>query len=744
MLSLKNITIPATREYITGSNLEPLNFYIDALCFGKQIDLLLGYFSSSAIQVLSLGFAKFIASGGTMRLIINQFLKKEDKQAIIQGIEKPPEHFFENQIDVLRIKENLDAYGEHFFNCLAWLISNKKIRIQVIKPKQKIGISHYKSGLVSDGENKIRFKGSCNFTAQALLENLEELEVKCSWHNEEDILGIKQYEDYFDEIFAREADFVEYISVYDIEEVILNDFKIKPLEELIDDEKQLLEISKSRKIKSNSHLQKQFQFLEKELREVNDRPRFPFPSGARDYQNEAYRNWKTNNFKGVFAMATGTGKTITALNCLLEEYQRNGKYRSVILVPTNVLVQQWYDETQKFNYGDVYRVSSKYKWREILSGLLGLLTFNDSKSFIIITTYASFYRDKFQSYFRRLPKDTVLIADEAHNIASPKVKAILPHVKLQKRLALSATPKRAYDEEGNEAIETFFSSKPPYTYNFSMERAINEGVLTKYTYYPHIVFLTPEELVKYVKLSKQLLNHFDPKTRKFKDNSAVQILLMKRKRIIHKAHNKAQKFTEIIKNKYSKKHHLKYTFVYVPEGFSENENLEQTDQEEIRIINQYVDIIKEVHSRAMVFPFLGETKNKQEILEIFSKGKIEVLASMKCLDEGVDVPRTELAIFCSSTGNPRQFIQRRGRILRKHNDKHLAEIHDLVVFPDYRQMHLNKASFNFEKNLVKKELERVIHFASMAINNYEAFEVFNDICEYYGLNIYSLKETLSL
>jgi len=740
--SLRNIEIPKSCEYRTGSEHEPLEFFLDALSNSEQFDILLGYFSSTAINILSYGFAKFIANGGRARLIINHLLSKEDKEAIIRGETNEPEVFYGHNPTFKEINENLDETGEHFFNCLAWLIAKDKLTIRLIKPKNK-GISHYKSGLFRTSNDIIKFKGSCNFTATGLIDNLEELDVKCSWKSKEDATAIKEYENYFDNIFNQKAEFVEYIPVESAVEVIKNNFGDKNLDELLTKEAELVK-KKSQKFNQNIKLRKKLDKINKELVKLTNEPKFPFDSEPRDYQVEAYENWVKNDYKGIFAMATGTGKTITALNCLLQEYKKNSVYRAIILVPTNILVKQWEEELKKFSFNNIFKISAKSNWKEAIGRLLTTLSFDNDKSFAIISTYASFHREKFQNYFKRLPIDTIMIADEAHNIASPKVKEVLPNVKLIKRIALSATPKRAYDEEGNDVIEDFFNSREPYTYNYSMEKAIENNVLTKYYYYPHLIYLEGHELNEYIKITEKLVKYFNNSKNELETNEIVKSLLMKRKRIIHKAENKTNEFKNIIKNKIDKDGDIKYTFVYVPEGYKNiNNKLELTDEEEKREIHQYIDILYQLLPQVKAFPFLGETKDKEKILTQFANGDIDVLASMKCLDEGIDVPRTEFAIFCSSTGNPRQFIQRRGRILRKHKNKDLATIHDLVVIPNYHELRTNNDNFNLEKKLIKTELERVVHFASMAINSYEALQKFDDVCDYYNLNIYSIMETLS-
>ncbi|MCB0522395.1 MAG: DEAD/DEAH box helicase family protein [Saprospiraceae bacterium] len=740
---LQEITFPPSGEYQTGSDWEPVVFHMDVLLESNHLDLLLGYFSSSAINVLALGFAKFLSNGGKVRMVINHILSEKDKEAILKGQSTSEMAFNFSVEDIFRLKSLLNEYGKHFFDCLAWLISANKITIKAIKPKSDYGIAHYKSGVFSDGKESVKFKSSCNYTASGLLTNLEELSIRCSWKSSEEVCAIQEYQNYYDNIFEGHADFAEYLPIQDVEAIIRNEFGDKNLSELLIQEKELLK--KKREQSQKPQLRKTIEKANTMIETYLSEPRFPYPSGARDYQMDAYRKWVENGYQGIFGMATGTGKTITSLNCVLEEFRRSPEksYRALILVPTITLVEQWEKEARSFNYSHIIKISSKSEWERELSGLLTYIRFGGSQSFILISTYASFYRQKFQSHFKKLPDDTILIADEGHNIASPKVLEALPQVHLKKRIGLSATPKRIYDPSGTAAMEEFFNDSEPYTYSFSMERAIEEGVLCQYKYFPHLVSLTPSELEEYVRISQKLMKLFDFKMGKFKESDLVEKLLLARKRVIHKAANKLEATRDILQQHFLEKGDLKFTFVYVPEGLSAADDEQWTeDEEELRLINQYSLAIGNIHPKIIISQFTSATKDRDEILKQFQRGDIHVVASMKCLDEGVDMPRAEFAIFCSSTGNPRQFIQRRGRVLRKHPDKHLAVIHDLVVVPNFEGMSMDEETFKMERKLVQKELERVAHFAFMSINRNYTLEALESICQYYDLNLHTIHQNL--
>ena len=730
--SLKNIQLPKSRAYRTGSEYEPYGFFLEGLVNSTQFNFLLGYFSSSAINILALGFAKFISNGGNVRLIINQFLSTPDKDAILEGQRLQQEDLINKQIDLKNLASDLSDRGQHFFKCLAYLIAKNRIEIVCITPKEGIGISHFKSGIFSDGINLLYFKGSCNFTASGLISNLEELEVKESWDTDRDRIAIKEYCDYFDNLFFRKADFVDYLPIKDTTETIKECFGENDLDKLLKDEQNLIEKyltdgSYNRRTRNILHV------LKEEIVNYQNAPKFPFSEGPRQYQKEAYESWVANDFKGIFAMATGTGKTITALNCLLNEYYKTGFYQAIILVPTNDLQLQWVKEIGKFNIKNPILVSIDANWKQQLSKLTTLFEFGGNKSFIVISTYVSFARLPLQNFLKYIPKETLFIADEAHNIASPKVLEVLSDTLFNKRIGLSATPKRIYDDEGTEAMEEFFMNKPPYTYTFTMEEAIAKGILCQYEYFPHIVQLTEEEFDNYKDITLKLLKFFDSETKKFKNADAATQLLMKRKRIIHKAVNKLTTFKKIIKDEFKKRGELKYSFVYVPEG------IDQNSLDEENIIQQYNQAIMQTNDSIRVASFTGETDDRSFILDSFEKGSIDVLTAMKCLDEGVDIPRAELAIFCSSTGNPRQFIQRRGRILRQHIDKKFAVIHDLVVIPKLDFNKDKSPTFNMERSQVENELRRVADFSFMARNQYDALNMVKDVCNYYDINLFEIK-----
>ncbi|MCC4832819.1 DEAD/DEAH box helicase family protein [Shewanella sp. 10N.7] len=723
-----DVDFPDNFEYSSDSNNLPLEFYLQAFPRSKTVYLKLGYFSSSAIRVLAYGFAQFIYNGGTIKIVTNHFLYGTDKQLLDSNTATDDEINKQLISNLNWLKDSLTTESEQFFNCLKYLIKRNRLEIipVMLFPNKMV---HYKQGIFIDkDDNTIFMDGSCNFTANGLLENAENISVYRSWGDTFEKIKIKDKRPDITQVCDRENDQYVYLESGKILDAVSSLGKEKSVENLLADEKDLL---KNSTFKTNADIIETYKknldvLIEKEKCE----PKFPFSSEPREYQVDAYNSWLKNSKQGIFAMATGTGKTITSLNCLLNEYKKDNKYQAIILVPSKVLLNQWADEVSLFNFSNVHLISSEYKWKPALNQLTTHLMFDADVSFVLICTYTTFSSEKFDKYRASLPKETVFIADEAHNIGSIKMKALLPELPFERRIALSATPKRKFDEEGNSKIESFFNSYEPYTFSFSMERAIREGILCSYDYFPKVVLLTDEELTNYIDISKKLARFFDKKSGTFKKNDMLEKLLLARKRIIHKASNKKQAFKSILHKYAINNGQLKNSFVYTPEG---------SDSEGQNIMEEYLSILEDISPSTRAYAYTSNTQSKKEVMDKFEKGIIDSLFSMKCLDEGVDIPRTELAIFCSSTGNPRQFIQRRGRVLRKHPDKKKATIYDLVVVPSLEH---DSSTFAFEKSLMREELIRVIYFASLADNYYSALEQFEPIADFYDLSLYAIQNEL--
>ena len=758
---LKDVVFPPHRRYKSRTEWEPIGFFSEALCNATQFDIKLGFFSSSAINVLSDGFAAFLYNGGRMRMVINDILSMDDKLAFMAGESDVTIPYFDLQ-NLQEVKNTLSGRDKHFFECLAWLIRNERIELKIVVPKDGEGIAHSKCGLFADGLNRIAFDGSCNFSRTALIWNIESVTAFCDWDGKSDVFRIDDISEDFERTFSGEDKTVNYLKAEEVKDCIIRNFEVKEIRELLSDEIELISkrqidsLPKSVQIILDKARVKVTSLIEKEnthsivLSKDEEEPRFPFDE-PREYQKQAYENWKANGQKGLFAMATGTGKTLTSLNCLLNIYKKFHFYKALILVPTITLVDQWEEECNRFHFKHIIKVSSKNpNWKSEVDAIKLKEDFNatdEEPSFIIIATYASFAREsifhELVSFSKKTCRQLLLIADEAHNMGAGRILDRLGGVKFLRRIGLSATPNRQFDDTGNHAIMDFFGCHDGYTFEYDMQEAIDNGFLCRYRYYPHLVRLDDFEMAEYMRISLQLAKFFNTDSASFPiSDDILKRLLLKRKRIVHKAKNKEDIFREIVMKRYSEKGNLQYTLVYVPEGtkpdddtsdlFDMSETVANDDYTD-SLIDTYTQIVQEVSKTTTVKKFTSDVKGRSEILDKYAKGEIEVLTSMKCLDEGVDVPRSEMAIFCASTGNPRQFIQRRGRILRKHPDKHMAIIHDLVVAPEISR---GQENYNMERSLLKGELKRVRDFAVLSENADFAYAELEEILTYYNLPLF--------
>lgn len=701
---------------------KPAEFCLQALSNSIKLELGLGYFSSASFNVLAVGMARFIVNGGTMNLYINKYVSKEDYE-LLKGLH---DNKFDDEITLQfkTLKETLESRNEHFFQCLAYLIQKKRINVKIVVLSNG-GVPHEKYGIFTDEiGNKIYFNGSMNMTANAILSNLETVECTCSWRGDDSRDKVLSFESHFHKVWNGDCEGVSIFEAKHFCTEVLTTYPNQDPEQLLMREEEFLKTIEK-----------------KENKNAANSPHFPkkYIDGALPYQEEAYNAWIANNRMGIFSMATGTGKTVTSLNCVLHEFQIDGFYHLLILVPTLDLVEQWVGELQNFNFKKVLCVSSlNPSWRHELVDLSQRIKRGKKIiNFAIISTYDSFVNRDFQLLLPSISGHMILIADEAHNIGGNLVTKCFRSLQIQRRIALSATPERIYDDDEAEGIGPFFNDKYPYTYSFPMSKAINDGRLCRYYYYPKIAYLNNEEMELYSYYTMKLVALWDEHKKCFSNQKEAEIIRMNRRRIIHKCDDKLRVYSEILREIGEER--LKYTFVYAPQGKYAKvgkDTVSLSEEDDISFIQKLLDETKRVYPKLYCNTFTSKDnkETRSTLLKAFGDGTLDVLLAMKCLDEGVDVPRAEIGIFTASTGNPREFIQRRGRLLRKHNEKKYSYIYDIIVIPDTIS---RESSFStMESNLVKSELKRVAYFATLAQNCYTnggAYETLNDIAHHFGI-----------
>jgi len=702
---LQDLVYSPTLEYRTGELYNPKDLYAELFENSIKGDLLLGYFSSTAIRVLSHSFSEFISNGGVLRVLANTVLSSDD----LQLFENAP---FVDLLDIDSLEEvysKLSSSERNFFMCLRFLMNHDRIQFRFIQPSAGRGIAHFKSAIFEDANKDIVYsKGSCNFTASGLIYNLEEMSVSCSWESDHNLLRIDEFKKYYDQIWCGDSDLVKVADISRLKEWIDDRFDEISLEELV-------EFSSFRKNKPETGgiiLDPETPF---------NRIKFPYESGPRDYQEEALKKWIENGNRGLFAMATGTGKTLTALNCVLHYYESIGFYRSVIVVPTSALMLQWMDQVSKFGFDEVYLYNNLTK---IQSKTLELIDIEpEDSNYILIVSYSTFSKSSFQKKLSNLISHSIVIADEAHNSSSNKASKAFVKLDCFGMLGLSATPERRFDET-DSFYERVFHSKFPHTFSFSMKTAIDSGILAPYKYYPIAVEMDKAEFDSYDKVTQSILQLTSRGDLSKEEKEVLKNLSIYRRSIINSASGKEAVTLNVLSRITKRQGDLRYTLIYVPVGY------EKADEYQVEIhdfehrIDRYSNNIRKSFPGCTIAQFTGGMKKEisDGLIESFESGRNQMLISMKCLDEGVDIPIAKNAIFISSSGSPREFIQRRGRVLRAHEDKALAHIYDLYVIPP-AGVYPSSAT----RKIALDEITRLTEFAQLAINKAEVLSVISSI-----------------
>jgi DNA phosphorothioation system restriction enzyme len=436
---------------------------------------------------------------------------------------------------------------------------------------------------------------------------------------------------------------------------------------------------------------------------------------ARDYQQEAIRRWSDESGRGILRMATGTGKTVTALLAASQVADSvDNPLLVVIAVPYQHLVDQWAEEVESFNSRPVLAYESRRNWQPKLERELLELNSGSRKICVVVTTHRTLSGESPRQTISRAQCSAILIADEVHHMGAPHTQnALMDDFSL--RLGLSATPERWYDDEGTAALNNYFGGT---VFDYGLERAIDAGILCEYYYVPHIVELEDDEMEVYMQLTKQIgslmarANSDDPSTA-LEENEALQQALFKRARLIGTARQKLDVLMDLFERQTEHSHSL----VYCSDGST------GVDTKGHRHVDATTRRLREeTNLNIERFTAREDQGERERLLSGFESGDIDVLTSIRCLDEGVDVPATKTAYLLASTTNPRQYVQRRGRILRRHANKEFAVIHDFVTVPDTSRhpKMLSDEQYNVEQKLIRKELERVSTFTDAARNHPDA------------------------
>lgn len=452
-------------------------------------------------------------------------------------------------------------------------------------------------------------------------------------------------------------------------------------------------------------------------------PRMPTSLQLRAYQRQAVNNWFANNGRGTLKMATGSGKTITALAIACELYKQINLQVLVVVCPYRHLVTQWARECEKFHLQPILAFENVHNWQSQLSTQLYNIRSGSQRFLTVITTNSTLIGDGFQSQLKYFPEKTLIIGDEAHNLGAPRLEESLPR-RVGLRLALSATPERYFDEGGTQSLFEYFGSvlQPELT----LKDAIAQNALVHYLYYPILVELTETESRTYAKLTQKIGRALLYRQREnvglgyFEDNEDLKPLLMQRARLIGAAENKLNALRELMATRRETTH----TLFCCSDGSQE---VGRSSLHQLKAVAKILGV--ELGYKISTYTARTSLEEREVLRREFESGELQGLVAIRCLDEGVDIPAIQTAVILASSGNPRQFIQRRGRVLRPHPKKERATIFDMIVLPP----DLDRKTLEVERNLLRKELLRFVEFADLADNAGEARMKLLNLQKRYGL-----------
>jgi len=624
------------------------NFYRPCLNNAIKYDRASGYFTSESLKLLAEGLDVFLYNGGQIRIVANPNLSQEDIEAIEKG-HAARESVIERRL-LKEVELSYKTIEDDTLNVLSWLIYRGQLDIKIAFTTNG-SIYHEKFGVFTDqNNNAIAFSGSANETYNGLSQNFEKIDV---YSNDQDKHRIDNAIEDFEKLWSNET----------------NELKVINLPETI--RKKMIEYKSSIPPLA----------IKNKESESNERKIEP-----REYQKEAINSWQTAGYKGILEMATGTGKTITSLLAAKAYNETVKSCVTVIVVPFQHLVNQWEKDIDFILGTDVVKcMGSQSSWINKTKEMVQEYNLGLINQFVVVTTYKTATSAHFKNLFRKLNNSAMLITDECHYITFKGFKDF-PFEKFNARLGLSATPDRWWDEEGTSYMK---KSVGEVVYEYTLDRAISNEKLTKYDYYPHIVEFNESEMQEYNKITQLIINNLNKEDADTKEK--LEVLFRKRSNLINKANNKINVFLQDFKTKDLSK--ITHTLVYCAPGD----------------IEMIVKSISDLGVKVSKFNSDVKNKDREKLLTMFEQAQIQVLVAIKCLDEGVDVPATKTAYFLASTSNPREFVQRRGRILRKHKGKTFAVIHDYIVLP------IGLTYDDFYKIAVK-ELPRFSEFNDSAVN----------------------------
>lgn len=689
-MTLKTLDIPIALNTSKDNLVD--NFFVPLLQNAISYDRGVGYFSTGWIKENFIGMKEFAQNGGKARWITSPILSKEDWDAALLGNQAKEDEIIKKYL-VAAVDDLSKALSQDTLIAFAWMIADEIIQFKIAKPRNKLTSEyHAKVGIFTDREgNSLSFDGSYNDSINGLF-NFESIKVFRSW--DQSFEYVEQEKELFEKIWSNKDPNIE---TFDIPDAV---------------KANILKLHKSTE---RPYLEPEWITI-KILHGVSN-PEIPIPSlpsnlNLREYQNKAIDSWFLNNHRGIFEMATGTGKTITALATTVKLFDEIKKLIVIIICPYIHLAQQWKDEAEKFGFRPILAAESKKKWLNDITQYLRDFHGGRIDQSVIITTNSSFLSSGLREILFKYDiwDKVLLIADEMHHCGTQEMLRILPE-DVPYRLGLSATPIRDYDEFGSEKLLDYFGE---IIFKFDLLNAISQGFLTPYFYYPYPVHMEDDEFEEYILITRKL-NRMYPDPSKPMSEAAL-LLAIKRSRILNNSRSKINWIRKNIKQSDD----IKHTLFYVGD---------QIFDEILSLIGNEKQIL--VHE----FTHRQNLRKRKELITKFAKGEIQAFVAMKCLDEGVDVPPTRTAYFLASSSVPREFIQRRGRILRNYPGKKFAIVYDLISVPPIDYIIRGKFDENYKavRSAIKREYKRIREFSGLAENKYQALDKFLNIAEKFDL-----------
>jgi superfamily II DNA or RNA helicase len=699
-------SLPINDRYRSDQEDVVANFFVPTFGVASSYSRAVGYFTATSLALYARGIENFAQRGGTMRLIASPHLNGDDITDIERGYEIRDviERATLRELNLDQNESILDGLG-----MLGRLIAEGRLDIKLafVEQEGRVGIYHEKIGVFRDDfGDLVGFTGSSNETYGGLMANFESVEVYRGWVAGDGSRALRLESD--------------------LQALWTNQTPNLCVERFSDVGRERLVNLGSERI--GRMLPAHDTALTPLTVVIHEPTRLAMPTWlkVRDYQRNAVEGWIKNRGRGILKMATGTGKTKTAM---IAATQLGNSLRQLeqplivlIVAPLQHLVDQWIDEVQDFGVRPVAIYESSQKWLPIVEDQLNEARLGQRPIAVMVATNASFAGAKFQSVLSRINQPLLVIADEAHNLGSSTYHSALPP-NATYRMALSATPERWFDDEGTDALTSYFG---PVIFELGLGQAIEMGALTKYLYRPRLIELDASETTLYLDLTARIaariaagdsLSNADPE-------SPLGYLLRERTGVLGHAAGKLV----VLRQDLIRRRESWFQLVYCAEGTRPVEPGEPKGPNQLKEVMQLIG--NELHLSAHSYVAETPREERKVLLRRFGAGNdLRVLVAMRCLDEGVDIPDARTGYLLASSSNPRQFIQRRGRLLRRADGKDHAEILDYLAVPPGGVT----INFDVERSLLIRELQRANEFGRLSENYEETLEVLRPLKERYQL-----------